>query len=422
MPYIDEAPHAVADSLFEFAPDATLLVGADGRILRANQQADLVFGYPRGHLLGLEIEALIPTRYSHSHAALRQGYVRAPHARRMGASLNLLARRQDGSEFPVEVALGPIQAGAENQVLCIVRDITDRKEAEKALRRAHDLLEQRVEERTAELSHANQLLAQYTVQLERSNRELQDFAFVASHDLQEPLRKIQAFGERLRSRSANLDPQAQDYLLRMQSAAARMQTLIQDLLTFSRVTTKAQPFKPVSLDKVLGEVLSDLEILIEKTGAIIEAGELPTLRADATQMRQLLQNLVANALKFRHPNRPPLIKIHASTRRDADPKGGTWIDLIVEDNGIGFEPKYSERIFGLFQRLHGRSEYEGSGVGLAICRKIAERHGGTCGAIGIPEYGATFTVSLPVGPSEAGELSGTFDAHAPHGPSAQETT
>lgn len=394
MPY--ESPHStVPDGLFEYAPDATLLVATDGKILRANQQAERMFGHPSGSLVGRSIESLIPARFADRHAALRQGYAGTPHARQMGDGLELYALRRDGREFPVEVALGPVRVGELRQVICIVRDITERKAAEQALRRAHDLLEQRVRERTADLSRANQLLGQYTAQLERSNRDLQDFAFVASHDLQEPLRKIQAFGERLKGRSEGLDAQAQDYLARMQNAAVRMQVLIQDLLDYSRVTTKAQPFRLVPLGAVLHDVLSDLELRIEQGGAIVETGDLPTVQADPTQMRQLLQNLLSNALKFRHPERSLRIRVYARTV-PAAAKSGASVELFVEDNGIGFEPQYAERIFGLFQRLHGRTEYEGSGVGLAICRKIVERHGGTCTATGVLGQGATFTVSLPV--------------------------
>lgn len=389
----DAAHQALSESLFEYAPDAVLLVAADGRIVRASRQAERMFGHEAGQLVGLSVEALIPPRFAEGHAELRQGYAVAPRARRMGSGLELYARRTDGSEFCVEVALGPVQAQPAGQVLCIVRDITDRKEAELALRRAHDHLEQRVAQRTAELSAANLMLAQHTVQLERSNRELVDFAFVASHDLQEPLRKIQAFGERLRTRSSTqLDEQALDYLTRMQNAAARMQTLIQDLLAFSRVTTKAQPFRSIALDEVAAEVLSDLEVRIEQTGATVEVGPLPRLMADRTQMRQLLQNLIANALKFRAKERAPVVKLSARTVQAED---GERIELSVQDNGIGFEPKYAERIFGLFQRLHGRGEYEGSGVGLAICRKIAERHGGSITAASVPGHGATFNVTLP---------------------------
>jgi light-regulated signal transduction histidine kinase (bacteriophytochrome) len=239
-------------------------------------------------------------------------------------------------------------------------------------------------------------------QLQRSNVELQDFATAASHDLQEPLRKIRAFGDLLKHTSAEaLGDEGRDYLDRMENAAARMQTLIQDLLQYSRVTTKARPFVPTDLAKTVLEVLSDLDIRIEQTGGRVEVAELPTVRADPLQMRELVQNLVGNALKFHRPGEPPLVRISA---RLLDPDGQPraeretpqWCEISVADNGIGFEEKYAERIFDMFQRLHGRSQYEGSGIGLAICRKIVRRHGGRIIARSSPGQGATFLVTLPL--------------------------
>ena len=226
--------------------------------------------------------------------------------------------------------------------------------------------------------------------LERSNRELQDFATVASHDLQEPLRKVQAFGERLKETLAErLDPESADCLDRMQKAAHRMQTLIRDLLSFARVTTQAKPFLPVDLGEIARAVVSDLETRIAESGGRVEIGPLPVVEADATQMRQLLQNLIANGLKFRRAGVPPVVRIRA----ESEPGGA--LRLLVEDNGIGFDEKYLPKLFTIFQRLHGRQEYEGTGVGLAICRKIAERHGGSITARGKLDEGATFVVALP---------------------------
>lgn len=239
------------------------------------------------------------------------------------------------------------------------------------------------------------LLETYNRELERSNNELQDFAYVASHDLQEPLRKIQTFGDRLQTRyAATLDAPAQDYLERMIKAAARMQHLITDLLAYSRVTTNAQPFSQVDLHEVAREVLSDLEIQIQQNNGQVQVGTLPVIEADPTQIRQLLQNLLSNGLKYHQPDKPPCIQIMAET---IEQDGRAYCQLSVTDNGIGFDERYAEQIFGIFQRLHGRQEYEGSGVGLAICKKIVERHGGTIIAHSQIGQGATFVVTLPVG-------------------------
>jgi light-regulated signal transduction histidine kinase (bacteriophytochrome) len=298
------------------------------------------------------------------------------------------------------------------------------------------------------------------LELSRSNAELQEFAYVASHDLQEPLRKIRAFGDRLNIKYGEvLTEQGRDYLERMQNAAGRMQALIDDLLTLSRVTTRAQPFVPTNLTQVVQEVLCDLEVRIQQTGGRIEVGKLPTLDADPIQMRQLLQNLIGNALKFHRDEEPPVIKIYSQSLAEQEqplrqetgerglgeegmdtrghgnigeedtetqghkdggnslknfsasprlplcasleassrlPVSGSSCQIFIEDNGIGFEEKYNSRIFNAFQRLHGRGEYEGTGMGLAICRKIAERHNGSITAKSQPGQGSTFIVTLPL--------------------------
>lgn len=222
-----------------------------------------------------------------------------------------------------------------------------------------------------------------------SNRDLQDFAYVASHDLQEPLRKIMAFGNRLNTKfDDDLDDQAKDYLHRMQNAAGRMQVLIDDLLTFSRVSTRAGEAEPTDLTEVVQGVLGDLEIAIAECGARVEVGELPTLGADPSQMRQLFQNLIGNALKFRRPGVAPVVRVTASQQ------GPSW-RVVVMDNGIGFDEQYAEKIFTVFQRLHGRSEYEGSGIGLSVVRRIVERHDGAISASSTPGEGAVFTITLP---------------------------
>jgi PAS domain S-box-containing protein len=250
---------------------------------------------------------------------------------------------------------------------------------------------------------AEEQLVRFAAQLERSNTELQNFASVASHDLQEPLRKIQAFGDRLKAKCSDaLGEQGLDYLGRMQNAAQRMQVLIQDLLKLSRVTSRAQPFEPCDLNQIVAEVLTDLEVAIENQNGRIESEPLPTIDADPLQMRQLFQNLISNALKFHTPGEPPVVQISArilDTAESALPGGRLGeqaCEITIRDYGIGFEQKFADQIFVVFQRLHSRAEYEGTGIGLAVCRKITDRHGGQIVAHSSPGQGATFIVTLPV--------------------------
>jgi PAS domain S-box-containing protein len=261
-----------------------------------------------------------------------------------------------------------------------------------------------------EHKRAEEELKRYTEILEMRNRELQDFAFVASHDLQEPLRKIQSFGDRLKTKHGEgLNEEARDYLERMQKAANRMQALIQALLAYSRVTTRAEPFVEVNLTTLVKEVLDDLETAIERTGGRVELKDLPVIEADPSQMRQLFQNLISNGLKF-HGQEKPHIMIYSEPlrpeRSQSKPMGEDRYSLIVEDNGIGFDEKYSERIFFPFQRLHGRDKYEGTGMGLAICRKIVERHGGIITAKSTPAKGSTFIITLPSRQPKEGHYRG----------------
>jgi light-regulated signal transduction histidine kinase (bacteriophytochrome) len=230
---------------------------------------------------------------------------------------------------------------------------------------------------------------------------LQDFAYVASHDLQEPLRKIQAFGDRLLTKHAkSRDDERRDYLHRLVSAAARMSSMISDLLAYARVTTQSQPLVPVALSAVVQGVLTDLESSIERHCGQVEVAALPTIQADPLQMQKLLQNLMGNALKFHKPDVPPIVRVSA---RCESPK---QIQILVEDNGIGIDEKYLDRIFQPFQRLHGRSEteYGGSGIELAICQKIVTRHGGSITVKSAPGEGTTFIATLPVESPDSGGL------------------
>ncbi|SMB94914.1 PAS domain-containing sensor histidine kinase [Deinococcus hopiensis] len=306
--------------------------------------------------------------------------------------------RPDGTLRRASFSAAPIRGPDGRCVAAVVTgtDISERKRAEQAIRDLNNDLERRVERRTRALAESEAALRTFARQLELSNRELQDFAYVASHDLQEPLRKVQAFADRLKSRYAPaLGDEGRDYLERMQSAAARMQLLINDLLTLSRVTTRAQPFVPVDLQEITRGVLSDLEVQIERQGAEVRVGALPVVAGDPTQLGQMLQNMIGNALKFRREGVLPVIEVGAEV-------DGETCRIAVKDNGLGFDEKYLDRIFTPFQRLHGRSAYEGTGMGLTICRKIAERHGGSVTARSLPGEGSTFVVSLPLNPPPSG--------------------
>ena len=273
-----------------------------------------------------------------------------------------------------QISLSPLwnDLGVVSGAVAVVRDITEMKKA-------------RLE------------LEKYASQLKRSNMELEQFAFIASHDLQEPLRKIRAFGERVIDRMQDrISEEEQDYLNRMVGATQRMQRMIEDLLTFSRVTTKGKPFQQVDLNQVAEEVLSDLEVRVERTGGMVNVGRLPALVADPIQMHQLLQNLIGNALKYHRADVAPQVDVDAEVIKQNSNRNGDFVRLKVTDNGIGFDEDLAERIFQPFERLHGRSEYEGTGMGLAICRKIVERHQGTITARSKTGEGSTFIIELPM--------------------------
>lgn len=271
-------------------------------------------------------------------------------------------------------------------------------------KRLAELLEVRVAERTQELSRANHNLERTNTDLQRSNENLQRFAYVASHDLQEPLRKIQSFGDLLKNQFAHQLGGGVEHLERMQTAANRMSGLIKDLLAFSRITTQRESFVAVSLDKVMQGVLTDLDLVVQESGAEVEVGTLPTVRGESSQLGQLFQNLVSNAIKFRQANRPLHIRINCHTIPATElpdtvkptSSRDRFYRLSVADNGIGFEEKYLDRIFEVFQRLHSRSQYAGTGIGLAIVQKVVENHGGAITATSQPGQGATFWVYLPV--------------------------
>ncbi|HVK60174.1 MAG TPA: ATP-binding protein [Bdellovibrionales bacterium] len=282
-------------------------------------------------------------------------------------------RAKDGTHYWVNTTIVPFMGsdGKPERYVAVRYEITERKLAEEQLK-----LQAR--------------------KLEISNRELEDFASVAAHDLQEPLRKIQAFSDRLKAKAeGTLVPEAVDYVNRIQNSAQRMQTLIIDLLSYSRVTTKAQPFVPIDLNQIVSQVVSDLIVRLEKTGGKVVFKDLPTINADSSQMNQLFLNLINNALKFHRPGIPPVVEIKSRVLKGPRTRLDKC-EITIQDNGIGFDEKYVDRIFTIFQRLHGRNEYEGTGIGLAVCRKIIDRHEGQITANSIPGEGSTFIITLPM--------------------------
>jgi signal transduction histidine kinase len=255
-------------------------------------------------------------------------------------------------------------------------------------------LNSELEASRARLEQVEREMTAQVLQLERNNREMQELSRIASHDLQEPLRKVQAFGDRLRARcESSLDAEGRDYLARMLASVTQKQELLDDLLELYRVTSQGQPFVPTPLNRPAREALAQVESLLRETAGHVELRDLPTVEADPRQMRLLLRHLLDNALKFHRPGRPPRVTVHG----EPGPEGAEQeCRILVQDDGIGFDEKYLDKVFLPFQRLHARGTYPGTGMGLAICQKIVLRHGGTITARSVPEHGTTFLISLPL--------------------------
>ena len=358
-------------SLFDLSHDGVVFVGLDGPVEEANPAYLDTLGYQLDELVGMTYQQLTPPRWAAMEAdivaeqLLSRGYTDEYEKEYI---------RKGGSVFPVAVRaiLVRDETGAPVRIMGIVRDITEQKQAKEALER-----------------HARDLA--------RSNEELEQFAYVASHDLQEPLRKIRAFGALLADeKRENLDDEGQQYIDFMTDAAARMQTLVSDLLALSRVTTAAHPFEDLSLAEVFDTVLSDLSVALQEADGQVDVAATPTIEADRTQMEQLFRNLIGNALKFCRPGVPPQVTVEvAAQAQPIDAVPGPAHAIVVTDNGIGFESSQGSKLFQPFKRLHARHQYEGAGIGLAICEKIVLRHHGRITASGTPGAGATFTVTLP---------------------------
>lgn len=350
--------------MLELIPDAILVVNHEGHIVYVNRQAEQMFGYTHDVLLGRSLDLLLPERFRHHHGGHLLAYFSAPRKRAMGVNKELFGCRKDGSEFPIDIMLSPLETSEGLLVISAIRDVTAQKQAE-------------------------ELLETQSKKLGESNAELERYAYVAAHDLQEPLRMVESFTQLLATRyKGRLDADADEFIGYVVDGAKRMRTLINDLLAYGRLGSRAEPFRPIDSQALLTDALATYKAQIEEMGGVITSSDLPTIAADPSQMRQVFCNLLGNALKF-HGADPP--RIHVEAKR----QGKEWV-FSIRDHGIGIEPEYAERIFLIFQRLHTRTEYPGTGIGLAICKRVVERHGGRIWVESQPGQGSTFFFTLPL--------------------------
>jgi PAS domain S-box-containing protein len=353
--------------LLEAAPDAMVVVNQAGEIVLLNVQAERKFGYRRNELLGQKVTNIIPEGFAERIVSDSLRSADDALAQQIGTGIELVARRKDGSEFPIELMLSPLNNADGILVTAAIRDIAKRKEADAELMKK-------------------------MTELSRSNEELGQFAYVASHDLQEPLRMVASYTQLLsRKYKGKLDADADTYIAFAVDGATRMQRLIMDLLSYSRVGTKGQDLIDTSSEVALGDAIINLSGAIADSGAMVTHDPLPHVMADEMQLAQLFQNLVGNAIKYQSPGAIP--HIHVSAARNGEAK---WI-FSVKDNGLGIDAQYYDRIFGMFQRLHKREEFAGTGIGLAICKKIVERHGGSISVESKSGEGSIFRFSMAEG-------------------------
>jgi PAS domain S-box-containing protein len=350
--------------LLEAAPDAMVVVNQDGEIVLLNVQAEKQFGYRRDELVGQKVKNIIPEGFAERLIADGTRTAAEAVAQQIGTGIELKGRRKYGSEFPIEIMLSPLESPEGILVTAAIRDITERKKSE-------------------------QHLVETVGELKRSNDELQQFAYVASHDLQEPLRMVASYTQLLAKRyKGRLDSEADEFIAYAVDGSTRMQGLIQDLLAYSRSGTNEKALREISTEKALKDALSNLRATIQESDALVTHDSLPAVTSDDTQLVQVFQNLVGNAIKYRSAEVP---HVHVSATKNG---GKDWI-FSVRDNGLGIDPQYFQRIFVLFQRLHGREQFKGTGIGLTICKKIVERLGGRIWVESQPEKGSIFYFSLP---------------------------
>ncbi len=353
-------------NVLEAAPDGIILLNEKGIIQRVNREAESMFGYDRDELRGEHIDRFAP------NASLQ-----LPPSRILGVGYDLHGVRKDGTRFPIEISASSY-ANGEDQTVVAVRDMTERREIEQELEQAEQIKE-------------------INAQLAQANEDLRQFAFAASHDLQEPVRMVATYVQLLQRRyEGKLDEDADEYIKFASQGARRIRDLIKGLLKYSRVDTRASKLEPVDLEDLVEDVCTSLGVRLSETNAEVQWESLPTLHVDRDQLGQVFQNLLENAIKYRKEGVPPRIHI------DAEQENSAWL-ISVADNGIGLDPEHAEKLFTIFQQGHSPDRYEGQGVGLALCKKIIRRHGGDIWATGKPGEGATFQFTLPAHPQATGE-------------------
>ena len=350
-------------SITQSATDAIISADSDDNIISWNKSAQTIFGYTEEEALGKSLTIIIPERYRDAHKKGLERVNSTGETRIIGKTVELVGMRKDGSEFSLELSLSTWKTGKRRLYSGIIKDVTERKRADEKLK-------------------------QTLAEVERSNKDLEQFAYAASHDLQEPLRTVSNFSQLLAKRyKGELDAKADQFIGFIVDGATRMQEMIDDLLAYSRVSTRAKPFEPTDCETVFDQALINVKMAIEESDTLVTHDPLPTVMADASQMVQLFQNLLSNAIKFRKEK--PRITVSAAQKRNE------WL-FSVKDNGIGIAPEFMEHIFKMFQREHASAEYPGTGVGLTICKKIVERHGGRIWVESQTGKGSTFYFTIPV--------------------------
>lgn len=370
--------------IFQYATMGILIVNENGTIVQVNPFAEKMFHYDKNELLGTKVESLIPKRFSIKHESHREVYNKSPHARIMGKQLELFGARKDGTEFPVDISLSPYKTTQGHFIVAFITDNTLRKEEEFI-----------ISEKTKELQRLNK-------ELERINKDLIALMYVSSHDLQEPLRKIKNFiSFLLREENEKLSENGKRYFQQTYETAIRMQKIIEDLLDFFRANNSDRMLERINLNTIIEEVIKDYDDIIKEKKAIIKTDTPCEINVIRFQIQQLIHNLINNALKFCPSDRSPQINIKSEIKLGSKLKNEQlssnikYCHFIIRDNGIGFDPQYKEKIFEIFQRLNDYNEYKGTGIGLAICKRIVENHNGIITATGKVNKGAKFDIYIP---------------------------